>query len=416
MEKISTVEQSLGYRIIEKINENIVVVRFASGNEGILNLTKNSFIGNIEYTECIYDSNKKFVALINRPGIKNNDSTRKETISIYDIENNRVVVKNGEYEYPYNNYNTSRNLFVYKHADGYHIFDSFNPEFRKNCFWNLYKPSIYNDALVVIKNNGNQGIYKPKRGLIIQPNYSIFRGSGSLQDFLVIRDGQKHAFMYENDDATLTPFYDTIKFDVHDFIICEKEKSKDVYDKLNKKLLASINCEEIEYVIHFGSRTAEKEVVEYIFKIKNNGKYGLIKISKNEKKDIYTEILDMSSYKDILFYSDTIWISTKEKIYLYDYNKKLIKIISGDSEINEIDEYNKDKLVKFFPANKVLYATPYDGKYGNVVVNSYSQSKYDKICESIEQFSEEDFEKTLVSKYEDDKEEQKRYPTLVKKK
>lgn len=301
MKKKSNFEKNLYYRLIERINENIVVVRFSSGNEGLLNITTNSFVGNIEYTECIYDNNKKFVALINRPKKKNDCPELKETISIYDVENNDLIVKDGEYEYPYNQYCITRNSYIYKQEDGYHIFDASNPEFRNNCYWFLYRLCIYNDALVLIEQNRREGIYKPGKGLILEPNFVLYDGFDREQGITFVNNENKQqSFMFDKDYTTLTPFYDNIKLDDHDFIICEKENRKDVYDKLNKKLLVSINCEEIEYEMQFGSRIGEDEITEYIFKIRNNGKSGLLKISKNEKNEIETEIFDMNSYLEKL--------------------------------------------------------------------------------------------------------------------
>lgn len=137
-------------------------------------------------------------------------------------------------------------------------------------------------------------------------------------------------------------------------------------------------------------------------------------------------------YNEIQLLPDIIVFKDNRCTYIYNYERELLSVMSGDRKISTLDVGGKfdekilycvDEVYYFFKDNKFeiapyeecnLYVTTYESKNGDVVVSSFNKKEHDEVCREIEKGGEENIDKTISNIYDNNWNLKKNYPVLVK--
>lgn len=275
------------------------------------------------------------------------------------------------------------------------------------------KKIILSGCSEIVETSDNKIIFeqKGKKGIIIRikssDEYKIFYGFDSIKaldkygEYLLITKNGKQGFFYK-DDVLFEPIYESISFN--------GAYDEDFENVFNSKIL------------YF---SLKKNDNDFDFVRFHNKVYGPI----NER----IEHLNSQNMTNVLLFNKIIVCSDSVGTSIYDYDGNPLKMFFASATIKEhyiniadrkeyIYEIDgifyicKDTKLEKVPSEMVEeFITAYESDFGTIVINSLDQQIHDETCKIIEEYGSENIDKTLISYYQNNRDIQNKYPTLVKK-
>ena len=219
-------------------------------------------------------------------------------------------------------------------------------------------------GFIIKSDGGKYGIVDYSGNTILEPTYdAIEKVYGN--DYYVAKKADKEILVQKGGTEVLSSGYDSIKE------VLKNTENGIIYTKSNKYGIMKITGE----VIIDATYEDLKEAKSGIFIAKQNGKFGIIDITKNAKVDFkyssinYNEKADIYIAEDENFNNDIIdnTFNVKQSGILIDTNNE-----KGYIELRQGDEYKyynfkfEEKNVKDIFTSNTLYLSKKDGKYGFV--------------------------------------------------
>lgn len=219
-------------------------------------------------------------------------------------------------------------------------------------------------GFIIKSDAGKYGIVDYSGNTILEPTYdAIEKVYGN--DYYVVKKADKEILVQKGGTEVLSSGYDSIKE------VLKNTENGIIYTKSNKYGIMKTTGE----VVIDATYEDLKEAKSGIFIAKQNGKFGIIDITKNAKVDFkyssinYNEKADIYIAEDESFNNDIIdnTFNVKQSGILIDTNNE-----KGYIELRQGDEYKyynfkfEEKNVKDIFASNTLYLSKKDGKYGFV--------------------------------------------------
>jgi len=371
MKKTSNVvKENNVYELVEFI-KNTAVIKSVSGKTGLFNIETGQIIGEMDYFDTKFDKYDKLYIQIKKVKLEDDKLTDakpivkyEERIRIYDVENEKIIVDDFIIEKSYDsNYKLcvlrspiNNKLYVFdnrvvRNMD-YSIFDLEIDDVEKfySSYWENY---------LIVTVNGKKGIYCPGKGLVTEIIYDDIYFDLNV---VIFTKGQQKGFTLLssiNDEIQLIydDIYTDIMDDEDDFIYCKSGEKIYVYDYKNKRLLFEYFADKLEYVCRRETYNLWKG---YIFKFKNNDKYGLISLNMKDSYDnetiIQTSLLLNALYDEINYENGLFYLKDNNKVGIFQdsfYGGVSVssRYVNISPKYDKIDSLN-DEFYAFYVGDK----------------------------------------------------------------
>ena len=230
----------------------------------------------------------------------------------------------------------------------------------------------------------------------------------------------KYGLLIE-EDKIVSPEYDNISEVTRKCYILEKNNKKGLVH-INKIILP------IEYdEVKFDGKYGIFNDITY-FALRKSKKYELAKLYSNRGN---IEFVYNHTFDNIDFFHKIMVLKGKMRVYIFDYDEKLLKSLPINTSITEYEGTSKGMNKDYFycingvhyyyeagnfeevhTESNNLYLTTYETGANLFEISSYNKDEYDSFCSAIDSQEDIEAEKSLIEISEKGF-SKKKYPTLV---
>ena len=230
----------------------------------------------------------------------------------------------------------------------------------------------------------------------------------------------KYGLLIE-EDKIVSPEYDNISEITRKCYILEKNNKKGLM--YLDKIILPIEYDELK----FDEKYNRFNDTTY-FALRKGKKYKLAKLYSNQGN---IEFVNNHTFDSIDFFHKIMVLKGKMRVYIFDYDEKLLKSLPINTSITEYEGtskgMNKDyfycingvhyyyeagNFEKVHTESNDLYLTTYETEADLFEISSYNKDEYDSFCSAIDSQEDIEAEKSLIEISEKGF-SKKKYPTLV---